>query len=321
MTLSADEPASALFVGRPAEAPEDSLAEQFDLSTEPESASTPRDQRRPARRLLQWRARAAVPVAASTAVAPARPASRSTAGAAHPVRSFLTVTAVAGLVATVAIPAFAAGAGASAEAVTLQQVAADNAQSLVVASEATPEALARDSYSATTLEEIQSKKAEEAAKAAAAARIAAASTSSSAAYSGAIALSIASSGSVVRPLTSFNNFGTPYAGHKGVDYMADRYTPIYAIADGVVIESAESSNGWGVYVKIAHNINGTTVTSLYAHMSYGTRRVTVGQTVTAGQLIGQVGDTGRAYGTHLHLEIYVSGSWVNAESWLQANVS
>ncbi|WP_292831145.1 M23 family metallopeptidase [Microbacterium sp.] len=235
-------------------------------------------------------------------------------------RSFLTVTAVAGLVAAVGIPAFAAGTGSSAEALTLQQVAAENAQSLVVASEATPEALARDSYSATTPQEIQAKQDEEAAKSAAAARISAAS-SASAAYSGAIALSIASSGSVVRPLTSFNSFGTPYAGHKGTDYMADRYTPIYAMADGVVIESTESSSGWGVYVKIAHNINGTTVTSLYAHMSYGTRRVTVGQAVTAGQLIGQVGDTGRAYGTHLHLEIYVSGSWVNAESWLQANVS
>ncbi len=248
----------------------------------------------------------------------------------HPVRSFLTVTAVAGLVATVAIPAFAAGSGTpAAEAVTLQQVASDNAQSLVVASEATPEAITRDSYSATTPQEIQTKKDEEAAKAAAAARIAAAASasakssttsSSSQAFSGSVAQSIATSGSVVRPLTSFNSFGTPYAGHKGTDYMADRYTPIYAIADGVVVESAESSNGWGVYVKIAHNINGTTVTSLYAHMSYGTRRVSVGQSVSAGQLIGQVGDTGRAFGTHLHLEIYVSGSWVYPENWLQANV-
>ncbi|WP_299091610.1 M23 family metallopeptidase [uncultured Microbacterium sp.] len=302
------------------------MAEQFDSSTEPETGPTNPDQRGRARRFLTQRSAARPPVAASTAVAKTPKSARPGRSTAHPVRSFLTVTAVAGLVATVAIPAFAAGAGTPAEAVTLQQVAAENAQSLVVASEATPEALARDSYSATTPEEIQTKKDEEAAKAAAAARIAAAAASSSsssfsATYSGAIAQSIASSGSVVRPLTSFNSFGTPYAGHKGTDYMADRGTPLYSIADGVVVESAESSNGWGVYVKIAHNINGTTVTSLYAHMSYGTRRVTVGQTVSAGQLIGQVGDTGRAFGTHLHLEIYVSGSWVNPESWLQANVS
>ena len=134
-----------------------------------------------------------------------------------------------------------------------------------------------------------------------------------------IAETIAPAGSVVRPLTSFNNFGTPYAGHKGIDYMADRGTPLYSIADGVVVASDEDGPGWGVYVKIAHNIGGQSVTSLYAHMLYGSRRVTVGETVSAGQLIGQVSDTGRAFGTHLHLEIYVNGSWVDAEGWLVAN--
>lgn len=261
------------------------------------------------------------PAVRSTALSrPAKAARR--AAKPHPMRSFLTLTAVVGLVATVAIPAFAAaGTGSSAEAaVTVQQVAADNAQSLVVASEPTPEALARGSYSATTPEEIQAKKDAEAAKKAAAARIAAAASSgSSSAYTGAIAESIAPAGSVVRPLTSFTRFGTPYAGHKGTDYMAPRGTPIYAIADGVVVASTESGPGWGVYVKIAHNIGGRSVTSLYAHMLYGSRRVTVGQTVEAGQLIGQVSDTGRAFGTHLHLEIYVNGSWTNAEGWLKAN--
>ena len=301
------------------------MAEQFDSPQEtPESEATTPDQRRArrvpiARRLTTSAAPAASAPAAS---APAK-TPRRLRGGSHPVRSFVTVAAVAGLVATVAIPAFAATGGNTAEAAvtTVQQVAAKNAQSLVVASEATPAALARGSYSATTPEEIQAKKDEEAAKAAAAARIAAASTASaaSAAYSGAIAQSIAPAGSVVRPLTSFTSFGTPYAGHKGTDYMVDRYTPIYAIADGVVVESTEDGPGWGVYVKIAHNIGGNTVTSLYAHMMYGSRRVTVGQTVSAGQLIGQVSDTGRAYGTHLHLEIYVNGSWVNSESWLVAN--
>ncbi|MFT4215437.1 MAG: M23 family metallopeptidase [Microbacterium sp.] len=277
------------------------MAEQFDPSLEaPEPAATMIAARRTA------------------AAKAARRSDRRAAGKPHPVRSFLTIAAVAGMVATVAIPAMSiATTAGSAEAVTLQQVAADDPQSLVVASEAETTGLDRDSYSATTPEEIQEKKDAEAAKAAAAARIAAASTSS--AYSGTIAASIAEAGTVVRPLTSFNNFGTPYAGHKGTDYMADRYTPIYAIADGVVVASTESGPGWGVYVKIQHNIGGNVVTSLYAHMTYGTRRVTVGQTVTAGQLIGQVGDTGRAYGTHLHLEIYVNGSWVNAESWLVAN--
>ena len=74
-----------------------------------------------------------------------------------------------------------------------------------------------------------------------------------------------------------------------------------------------------MYVKIAHNIGGVRVTSLYAHMDWGTRRVSVGDKVTVGQLIGQVGSTGRANGTHLHLEIRINNGYTNAESWLQAN--
>ncbi|MFT4051220.1 MAG: M23 family metallopeptidase [Microbacterium sp.] len=297
------------------------MAEQLDPSQEiSESSSTT-----PALRETMPRSGGGTLAASEKGLARSRRARRRAAGASHPVRSVLTVAAVVGLIATVALPAaFSAAGGASAEAAvtTLQQVAAENAQSLVVASEDTTTDLGRGGYSATTLEEIQAAKDEEAAAAAAAARIAAAAASTTTTTSTtAVAESIATAGSVVRPLTSFNSFGTPYAGHKGTDYMADRYTPIYAIADGVVVESSESGVGWGVYVKIAHTINGQVVTSLYAHMTYGTRRVNVGDTVTAGQLIGEVGDTGLAYGTHLHLEIYVNGSWVDAESWLVANVS
>lgn len=283
---------------------------------------------------------AGTPEADSTGLTPAggirqrlrRPKARRTAGKtvapaartarvrrfAHPVRSTFTVAAVVGLVATVAIPAFAAVRGTEmAEAMTLQQVAADNPQSLVVASEMTPATLDRGVYSATTPEEIRQKKAEEAAAEALARRIS--SGSSAASFSAAIPLVAPGSGIVRRPLMAFNNFGAPYAGHRGTDYMADRGTPIYSVAEGTVVASTESGPGWGVYVKIAHNINGTSVTSLYAHMDYGTRAVQVGDTVSAGQLIGQVGDSGRAYGTHLHLEVVTDGAYVNAESWLVAN--
>ncbi|CAN7348276.1 M23 family metallopeptidase [Microbacterium sp. LjRoot45] len=299
------------------------MAEQFDSSKEApdsettlartgadHSAVTSSESARGGRRRLKTRRTKSV---TASSVPTRRPRS-----SVHPVRSFLTVTAVAGLVATVAIPAFAAARGSD-DAVTIQQVAAENAQNLVIASEATPAALERGDYAATTPEEIEKKKQEEAAKAALAARVASQSSSSS--VSMAVPAKIAAAGDVVRPLTSFNNFGTPYAGHKGTDYMVGRGTPIYAIADGVVVASSESGPGWGVYVKIAHNIGGKSVTSLYAHMLYGSRRVSVGQTVSAGQLIGQVSDTGRAYGTHLHLEIRLNGGYVNAESWLQANAS
>ena len=299
------------------------MAEQLDPSHEtPESDATTPTLRSRARRVVRPGSGSTAPAVRGAAVAVSAP-NRRARRRGHPVRSFITVAAVGGLIATVAIvPAFAASNSTPAEAVTLQQVAAENAQSLVIASEATPTALARDSYSATTPEEIQTKKNEEAAKLAAAQRIASASTASTdaSAYTGSMVETIAPAGSVVRPLPFFNHFGEPYAGHKGTDYMVDRYTPINAIADGVVVESSEDGPGWGVYVKIAHNIGGNSVTSLYAHMSYGTRRVVVGDTVRAGQIIGQVGDTGRAFGTHLHLEIYVNGSWTNAEDFLVANV-
>ena len=293
------------------------MAEQFDPSqATPESEPTKTALRSRARRLV-------VPTTAAQAPAP-RPtrAQRRAAGKPHPARSFFTVAAVAALVATVAVPAAFSAAGstpAEAAVTTVQQLAADNAQSLVVASEATPAALARAGYAATTPEEIQAKKDEEAAKAAAAARIAATAASDSSSYTGAIAETIAPAGSVVRPLTSFNNFGTPYAGHKGIDYMADRGTPIYAIADGVVVASDEDGPGWGVYVKIAHNIGGQSVTSLYAHMLYGSRQVQAGQSVSAGQLIGYVGSTGRSTANHLHFEVWINGGLVEPMSWLSVN--
>ncbi len=82
-------------------------------------------------------------------------------------RSAVILSMVAGLVATVAIPAYAATMPA-AQTMSLQQMSAPDNQSLVVASDATAEGLDRSSYSATTAEEIQKKKDEEAAAAAAA---------------------------------------------------------------------------------------------------------------------------------------------------------
>jgi hypothetical protein len=101
-------------------------------------------------------------VKAETAASAPRPSARKN----HPLRSLVILTMVGGLVATVALPAYGAWRQ-PAEAQTLQQVAADDAQSLVVASDSTDTELSRGSYSATTPEEIQKKKDEEAAAAAA----------------------------------------------------------------------------------------------------------------------------------------------------------
>ncbi|HAQ59999.1 MAG TPA: peptidase M23 [Microbacterium sp.] len=233
-------------------------------------------------------------------------------------RSILTLVAVTGLVATVAIPAYAAWQPET-EPLTVQQLAADGAQSLVIASDVAEANLARGSYSATTPDEISKKKAEEAAAAAAAARAKAVTFRGTYAVPAGVPLVAPGSGLVRRPLPYFNNFGAPYAGHRGTDYMVERGTPIYSVADGVVTASTDGGGGLGVTVTIMHNINGHAVQSVYGHMLPGSRTVGAGATVSAGQMIGQVSDTGLAFGTHLHIMIHVDGTRVDAEGWLAAN--
>ena len=64
--------------------------------------------------------------------------------------------------------------------------------------------------------------------------------------------------------------------------------------------------GYGNRVVVDH---GNGYTSLYAHLS--NIYVSVGQTVSRGQLIGQMGSTGRSTGIHLHLEIHYKGAALN----------
>ncbi len=242
------------------------------------------------------------------------------------VRNLLIVASVAGMFATVALPAYAATrAGSGEEVQTMQQVAADNAQSLVVASEASPQALDRYSYSATTPEEIEKKKAEEAAAAAAAARASAVTASARTGAVASVDLSMTApgSGEVRWPVTAFNyqsyNLFGGYAGHKGFDMMSGSGTPIFAAASGVVRTSTDGGGSYGAVVMIDSVVGGQQVSTTYAHMSYGTRVVSAGQSVTAGQLIGQVGQTGNATAPHLHFEVQVNGSYVDPLAWLQAN--
>lgn len=240
------------------------------------------------------------------------------------VRSLVILSMVVGLIATVALPAYGAFRPA-AQAVTLQQVAADNAQNLVVASDATAAALTRDSYSATTADEIAKKKAEEAA-AARARELAAATASSSGSSSklSGINLSMVAPGSgLVRwPLTDYRlgeRVGARGGAHQGTDMLAPAMTPIFAAAGGVVSISQESFGGYGCGVAIDSVIDGQRINAIYAHMTYGTRQVEVGQSVEAGQLIGFVGSTGRSTANHLHFELRINGSVVDGYEWLQAN--
>lgn len=89
--------------------------------------------------------------------------------------------------------------------------------------------------------------------------------------------------------------------HIGNDLAAAQGTAVLAAADGVV-RAAGSHKSYGNYVRILHTGGDET---LYAHMQY--LFVKAGETVTAGQTLGTVGQTGNATGPHLHFEILHRG--------------
>ncbi|APZ34178.1 peptidase M23 [Microbacterium aurum] len=106
--------------------------------------------------------------------------------------------------------------------------------------------------------------------------------------------------------------------HTGSDFAAADGTPILAAADGVVV-LAEFSGGYGGLIVIEHTVGGQRVASYYAHMWEHGIHVTGGQTVTAGQHIGDVGSSGQSTGPHLHFEIYPGGRGaepVDGDAWL-----
>ncbi|MEM8981000.1 MAG: M23 family metallopeptidase [Pseudomonadota bacterium] len=100
--------------------------------------------------------------------------------------------------------------------------------------------------------------------------------------------------------------------HNGVDFAAPNGTPLYSTADGVVTHAGWSS-GYGRLVKIQHEFG---IETRYAHMSK--IRVRVGQRVTRGQRIGDMGASGRVTGVHLHYEVRVGGKPVNPMIYIKA---
>jgi len=106
-----------------------------------------------------------------------------------------------------------------------------------------------------------------------------------------------------------------YGGHQGMDIGNAGYAPVLAAGPGVVMQTCQGwCGGWGNYVKIDH---GSGVATLYGHM-YGIA-VGVGTSVNAGSYLGEVGDTGEAYGTHVHFEVYVNGVRYNPRDFLSVS--
>ncbi|MFV0359805.1 DUF5930 domain-containing protein [Tropicimonas sp.] len=100
--------------------------------------------------------------------------------------------------------------------------------------------------------------------------------------------------------------------HNGIDMAASTGTPIYSTADGVVVEAGWHS-GFGRMVKIRHEFG---IETIYGHLSR--LNVKDGQKISKGDRIGDMGNTGRSTGTHLHYEVRVDGSPVNPMNFIKA---
>ncbi|WP_299869444.1 M23 family metallopeptidase [uncultured Roseobacter sp.] len=100
--------------------------------------------------------------------------------------------------------------------------------------------------------------------------------------------------------------------HKGVDFAAPAGTDLHATADGVVIHAGWQS-GYGRLIKIQHDFG---IETRYAHLSK--IRVKVGQRVSRGDHIGDMGASGRVTGVHLHYEVRVGGKAVNPMIYIKA---
>ena len=119
----------------------------------------------------------------------------------------------------------------------------------------------------------------------------------------------------------FGQYGVWSRYHTGLDFRAAYGTPIRAVKAGEVLFAGNTGSWAGNHVAIRHGDGRTTMSS---HMS--SMAVRSGQTVQAGQVIGYVGQTGRAFGAHLHFELYPAGvrygdvySAINPQPWLAAN--
>ncbi|MBD3374972.1 peptidoglycan DD-metalloendopeptidase family protein [candidate division KSB1 bacterium] len=102
--------------------------------------------------------------------------------------------------------------------------------------------------------------------------------------------------------------------HYGLDISAPRGTPVYATADGVVtdvVERYKPNVGYGKMVEVDH---GYGLVTKYAHL----HKILVkkGQKITRHTIVGQVGDTGRSTGPHLHYEVVLEGKHKDPENFI-----
>jgi len=104
---------------------------------------------------------------------------------------------------------------------------------------------------------------------------------------------------------------SPSTNHSGIDIDGETSDPVYAADSGVVVYAGWNNWGYGNVVVINH---GNGWQTLYAHLN--AINVGCGQSVVQGGIIGAIGETGNAAGSHLHFEMMYKGTKVNPWDYL-----
>ncbi|WP_258131652.1 M23 family metallopeptidase, partial [Microbacterium sp. MYb40] len=308
----------------PEAAPARNAAAAPDAASAPEAAPAPEaaaPQPQTANKPRSWdprlRPRHMAPQTAPRAASPSRvPAGRAKRPWAK-AKALGATFAIGVMITGAALPALSTTSDqAAATTARVSTVADGTAQSYTAKDEIRAEIAPRGSFSATTPEEIK-----ETHSRAVAAAIAAGMPLGS-------ALEIPLAGRIVMPMAdgtySFTDgFGAsrPGRSHLGQDFAAPVGTPINAAMKGCVSRSTESYQGYGVTIQIESIVDGQAVSTVYSHMTYGSRAVEVGDCVEEGQYIGDVGSTGYVFGSCLHFEVHINTVAVDPMPWLKKNVS
>jgi len=101
--------------------------------------------------------------------------------------------------------------------------------------------------------------------------------------------------------------------HAGIDISGSSGDPVYAAADGTVVQTGRDSSH-GNNIMISH---GNGIKTHYSHLSK--IQVAAGTVVQKGDIIGLMGSTGRSTGPHLHYEVYVNGEHVDPQPYLRTD--
>ena len=99
-----------------------------------------------------------------------------------------------------------------------------------------------------------------------------------------------------------------FANHQGQDLVTAEGTPITAISDGTVVRTVDGTASRAGFIVVRHNIGGQVYHSGYLHVWDAESHVSVGDSVSVGDTVGLVGESGPTVTPHLHLEVW-KGGW------------